>query len=757
ALIRTRLLLLSLLSTRQRSKGIAPAFNTFKSTLGLSKFCKVAHGAEFSCGLMTTKIYDLPPNLLDLSVINKGQKIINGLKNSKFPTDYAISSRLNDPLFTKDFDVDFHVYLSLGSRCESDIMSFLSAARVAVGWSYVCDHPAQIPLLHLRVKPYDALHFVSIFVKSFDLPETFSLASGEMLEFSVNVGASVVCGFSNSKIYTLLQKLANTFLENLAKAGINVFVISNPNTINYSVTLVSSVNCAEKSSILVQLKEMHLSDHYIISGLNQSVNPQLKFCLYSHDPRLRDSSCEVFEMLTDMEPDSSSSLISSHITNDCNKIGHQKSPASFVVHDKNSVDSCNNSQSRCDMYSNQPSACVTNSPGSQARLLEHYVGDYVLLIDSVSLNERLGCPLGINLCTGESGLFHMSAGRRVPQSQTWTLHCSVPLNLTSRNNANYSEEFKKQISQNSSLIAKNISSSCPLLSSCLSTSSEHSSASFSSSSSSSDPEKSKLSVQSTLATINNDSNVYNNTDKHILDNQCNSYFTTYVTTSCQSEFQLTMNNMNNDDELNKSNCKVNNKFTNYQRTIKRRSHNKSRQMYVMRHAERVDISFGHGWITQCFDHKDLSIRIEPHLFEWYGWYVGGCIPKMMTIDQLKLAGYNVDTNYTPLSSYNDYDKHESIQGYFDRTAVLIKRILNVHKSKAHASSLDTCTRHLVYHGFRNHLSIDEFQHRTSIVPYCGFLLAQENRPTTIDKYQFIFSVTSHLLLLLLLLMLYVYF
>ncbi|VDQ16200.1 unnamed protein product [Trichobilharzia regenti] len=45
----------------------------------------------------------------------------------------------------------------------------------------------------------------------------------------------------------------------------------------------------------------------------------------------------------------------------------------------------------------------------------------------------------------------------------------------------------------------------------------------------------------------------------------------------------------------------------------------------------------------------------------------------------------------------------------------------------HACSLDTCTRHLVNHTFRHHISSDEFQHRTSIVPYCGLLLAQENR------------------------------
>ncbi|CAH8519421.1 unnamed protein product [Schistosoma intercalatum] len=781
---------------------------------------------------MADGIRDSPPGHLDLSVINRGQKIIDELKNSDFPSKYAlyaavltgfrsvrlaaewISSRLNDPLFVKDFEVDFHVLLSLGGNFESDVSSFLSAARVALGWDYVCDHRAQIPLLHLRVKPHDALYLKSVFVKSFGLSIPLLVTDEKPLEFLVNTDTSVVCKFSDSKIYTLLQKLSETFLENLKKADVNVCVVSNPGKLNYPFTLVSGINNAEKNSILIQLIEMHLSNHYIINEFDQSVNNQLKFCLYSHDPRLRDPSYEVFEMLTDVEFYPFSPLISSHITNDCNKSGDQKS-STFIACDTKLTDSSNDNQSQCDVSLNQVPACVINSPGCRERFLEHYVGDYILLFDSVSLTERQGCPVGINLCTGESGLFNISAGRRIPQSQTWTLHCSVPLNFTSSakscfkqhcptstNNVNYSEEFKKLTSQNSSVIAKNTNSTCLVLSPCLSNSSEYSSSFFSSSSSSSssDPVKSKSSVQTSITTDNNNNN---NTDKHISDNRCDSYFTSGANSTCQNEFQLSLNN----DELNEANSKYTN---NYQSTVKRHTHNKSRQIYVMRHAERVDISFGHGWITQCFNHKgvyrrfnlnlppwlptradcleyildspitqiglfvsaetgraladagvyftacycspafrcvqtacellramgrsDLSIRIEPHLFEWYGWYVGGCIPKMMTVHQLKQAGYNVDTNYTPLSSYNDNDKYESIQGYCDRTAVLIKRILNVHKSKdtcllivAHASSLDTCTRHLVCHKFRNNLSSDEFHHRTSIVPYCGLLLAQENR------------------------------
>lgn len=126
-------------------------------------------------------------------------------------------------------------------------------------------------------------------------------------------------------------------------------------------------------------------------------------------------------MLTDVEFYPFSPLISSHITNDCNKSGDQKS-STFIACDTKLTDSSNDSQLQCDVSLNQVPACVINSPGCRERFLEHYVGDYILLFDSVSLTERQGCPVGINLCTGESGLFNISAGRRIPQSQTWTLH-----------------------------------------------------------------------------------------------------------------------------------------------------------------------------------------------------------------------------------------------------------------------------------------------------------------------------------------------
>ncbi|THD18264.1 Ubiquitin-associated and SH3 domain-containing protein B [Fasciola hepatica] len=236
---------------------------------------------------------------------------------------------------------------------------------------------------------------------------------------------------------------------------------------------------------------------------------------------------------------------------------------------------------------------------------------------------------------------------------------------------------------------------------------------------------------------------------------------------------------------------------------------KGRQLFVMRHAERVDICFGRGWVTRYFDKKgvyrrlnlnlptwlppradyldyvldspitqvglfvaaetgralaeagvqftvcysspslrcvqtacellramgrpELLVRIEPHLFEWFGWY-GNCAPRMMNLHDLRACGYQVDVTYRALSSSSDFDPEETISNYYERTGGLTKRILSQHKSKdacilivAHASSLDTCTHQLVHHGFRTCISSTEFHHRTSGVPYCGLVVAQENR------------------------------
>ncbi|XP_053696188.1 protein UBASH3A homolog [Sabethes cyaneus] len=200
-----------------------------------------------------------------------------------------------------------------------------------------------------------------------------------------------------------------------------------------------------------------------------------------------------------------------------------------------------------------------------------------------------------------------------------------------------------------------------------------------------------------------------------------------------------------------------------------------RRVYVVRHAERIDMTFG-NWIPDSFDdagtyvRKDLNmpqslpsrkpslweldspltnlgcyqasltgdamkeagvridhvfsspsfrciqtassileslgmreshpIRIEPGLFEWIGWYPNG-LPNWISSDELKAAGHNIASNYTPITSKEDLIQHqnEDLEGYYRRNAVLAKKIVENNEGNlllvGHAATLDTCTRPLV--------------------------------------------------------------
>ncbi|VDQ12514.1 unnamed protein product, partial [Trichobilharzia regenti] len=219
---------------------------------------------------------------------------------------------------------------------------------------------------------------------------------------------------------------------------------------------------------------------------------------------------------------------------------------------------------------------------------------------------------------------------------------------------NISEEFKKQTSQNSSLIAVNLNSSCrippPSLRPTLSPSPSSSSSSVSPSlppssmlwkhSSQSSHSSSSESTSDDRERNTND-NITNSNSTERTDTTVTSYYSTTTstpatatsqanvyfkcgsaTTSCSDEFQpkLITNHNNNNENLDGANVDNGNKSESGRHkminthsstsatTAKHHNHAKGRQMYVMRHAERVDMSFGHAWVTQCFDHKGRSLK-----------------------------------------------------------------------------------------------------------------------------------------------------
>lgn len=123
--------------------------------------------------------------------------------------------------------------------------------------------------------------------------------------------------------------------------------------------------------------------------------------------------------------------------------------------------------------------------------------------------------------------------------------------------------------------------------------------------------------------------------------------------------------------------------------------------------------------------KDSAmIRIEPALFEWCGWYPEK-IPEFLAIGELIEAGYNVDEDYAPLVTVADLSsryKNETIQEFYERnhmasefaTKLTSKNVLLV----GHAANIETNSRLLLGHAPR---PINEIAKLMSKVSYVSLL------------------------------------
>ncbi|XP_043557401.1 ubiquitin-associated and SH3 domain-containing protein A-like isoform X3 [Chiloscyllium plagiosum] len=97
---------------------------------------------------------------------------------------------------------------------------------------------------------------------------------------------------------------------------------------------------------------------------------------------------------------------------------------------------------------------------------------------------------------------------------------------------------------------------------------------------------------------------------------------------------------------------------------------------------------------------EVSIRVEPGLFEWTKWEGERTIPNFMSVTELKAAGYTVDGNYSVHIPVCNLVPSETYEDYFDRCSSVMKAIIGNRDEGnillvAHASTLDCCTRPLL--------------------------------------------------------------
>ncbi|XP_003699375.1 ecdysteroid phosphate phosphatase [Megachile rotundata] len=224
----------------------------------------------------------------------------------------------------------------------------------------------------------------------------------------------------------------------------------------------------------------------------------------------------------------------------------------------------------------------------------------------------------------------------------------------------------------------------------------------------------------------------------------------------------------------------------------------SRQIFICRHGERVDFTFG-AWIRYCFEpngsyvRRDLNMpkeipsrniqdfrndsplttvgevqaglvgeamksssikidvaftspslrciqtlahilkgldlnipmKIEPGLIEWLAWYPNG-VPVWMTSEELIKAGFNIDKTYDPIIKTKELPLKENAAQYYERSYELIKQIIENTVGNilivAHAASLAACTRQLTGGGIPPASEVTKLAQK---VPYLACLTARE--------------------------------
>ncbi|XP_054180534.1 ubiquitin-associated and SH3 domain-containing protein A isoform X2 [Homo sapiens] len=100
--------------------------------------------------------------------------------------------------------------------------------------------------------------------------------------------------------------------------------------------------------------------------------------------------------------------------------------------------------------------------------------------------------------------------------------------------------------------------------------------------------------------------------------------------------------------------------------------------------------------------KKIKIRVEPGIFEWTKWEAGKTTPTLMSLEELKEANFNIDTDYRPAFPLSALMPAESYQEYMDRCTASMVQIVNTCPQDtgvilivSHGSTLDSCTRPLL--------------------------------------------------------------
>ncbi|XP_003798118.1 ubiquitin-associated and SH3 domain-containing protein A isoform X1 [Otolemur garnettii] len=129
--------------------------------------------------------------------------------------------------------------------------------------------------------------------------------------------------------------------------------------------------------------------------------------------------------------------------------------------------------------------------------------------------------------------------------------------------------------------------------------------------------------------------------------------------------------------------------------------------------------------------KQMKIRVEPGIFEWTKWEASKAIPTFMSLEELKEASFNVDTEYRPAVPLCRLRPAESYAEYVERSSASVGRIISACPQDtgvilvvSHGSALDSCTRPLLGLPPRD---CGDFAQLVRKIPSLGMCFCEENK------------------------------
>jgi len=90
--------------------------------------------------------------------------------------------------------------------------------------------------------------------------------------------------------------------------------------------------------------------------------------------------------------------------------------------------------------------------------------------------------------------------------------------------------------------------------------------------------------------------------------------------------------------------------------------------------------------------KQISICVEPGIFEWLGWYNQSGLPDWMNNDELIAAGFNINSKYEALVSLSLLIENmiETVEQYYIRCDDVVQNLIKTTESKGNNTQSYIC-------------------------------------------------------------------